>query len=68
MNNKVAAAYLRPIAESATLPNYQRALSLAINALENVDQLEEICAQQALQNTILTNKLLEMDTRLAKEG
>lgn len=39
MNNKEAAAYLRPIADSATMPNYQQALSLAIEALETVDEL-----------------------------
>ena len=67
MTRKEAAAYLRPIAESATLANYQQAMRLAIDALEDVEALEEIVVQQTLQNTLLTNKLLEMDERLAKE-
>ena len=68
MTKKEAAAYLRPIAESATLANYQQAMRLAIDALEDVEAMEEIVVQQTLHNTLLTNKLLEMDERLAKEG
>ena len=64
ITNKEAIEYLRPVAESATLTNYQQALRLAIEALENFERLEEIAAQQALQNTLLTNKLLELDKRL----
>ena len=67
MTRKEAVAYLRPIAESATLANYQQAMRLAIGALEDVEELEEIVVQQTLHNTLLTNKLLEMDERLAKE-
>ena len=64
MTRKEAAAYLRPIAESATLSNYQQALRLAIDAIEDVEDLEEIVVQQTLQNTLLTNKLLEMEAIL----
>ena len=67
MTRKEAIEYLRPIMESATLPNYQQAMRLAIDALEDVEALEEIVVQQTLHNTLLTNKLLEMDERLAKE-
>ena len=34
MTREEAAAYLRPIMESATLPRYQEALRLAVEALE----------------------------------
>ena len=43
-------------------------MRLAIDALEDVEAMEEIVVQQTLHNTLLTNKLLEMDERLAKEG
>jgi hypothetical protein len=68
MTRKEAIEYLRPIADSATLNNYQQALRLALDALEDVEELEEIVVQQTMQNTALVNKVLEMDARLAKEG
>lgn len=39
--NKDAVAYLRPIADGSTLPNYAKALELAIRALETVDELTD---------------------------
>lgn len=68
MTRKDAAVYLRPVAESATLSNYQEALMLAVDALEDVERLEEIVARLILQNNTLVNKVLEMDSRLAGEG
>ena len=65
MTRKEAIEYLRPIADSAVLPKYQQALRLALDALEDVEELEEIVVQQTLQNTALVNKVLEMDERLA---
>ena len=68
MTRKDAAVYLRPVAESATLSNYKEALTLAVDALEDVERLEEIVARLILQNNTLVNKVLEMDSRLAGEG
>ena len=38
-----AIKYLHSIAEFATLPNYQIALRMAIEALQEVERLEETC-------------------------
>ena len=68
MTRKEAAVYLRLIAENATVSNYQEALMLAVEALEDVERLEEITSRLILQNNTLVNKVLEMDSRLAGEG
>lgn len=65
MTRKEAIEYLRPIADSATLNNYQQALRLALDALEDVEELEEIVVQQTMKNIVLVNKVLELDNRLA---
>ena len=67
MTRKEAAVYLRLIAENAAISNYQEALMLAVEALEDVEQMEEIASRLILQNNTLVNKVLEMDARLARE-
>ena len=67
MTRKGAAAYLRLIAESAAISNYREALMLAVEALEDVEQMEEITSRLILQNNTLVHKVLEMDARLARE-
>lgn len=56
-----AIKYLHTIAESATLPNYQAALRMAIEALEQVEALEEIVEQQGVITLRLIEKELEAD-------
>ena len=40
MTRQEAVAYLRPILESASVPSYEAALRLAVDALEAMDALE----------------------------
>ena len=40
MTRQEAVAYLRPIMESASLPSYQAALRLAVEALEALEMME----------------------------
>ena len=61
MNRKEAIDYLRPIADSASLVNYQMALRMAIEALEQVEALEEIVMKQGEMNLRLIEKELEGD-------
>ena len=59
MTRKEAIAYLRPIADSASLVNYHTALRLAIEALEQVEALEEIVGMQGEMNLRFIEKELE---------
>lgn len=46
MTRGEAADYLRPIMESASLPNYQAALRLAVEALEELVNLQDLHRRQ----------------------
>lgn len=58
---KDAADYLRNIADNATTANHQAALRMAIEALEQVEALEEIVMKQGEMNLRLIEKELERD-------
>ena len=60
-----AIKYLHSIAEFATLPNYQVALRMAIEALEQVEALEEIVEMQGALNLSLIKKELADDGQQA---
>ena len=58
-NRQEAIEYLRPIADSAQPVNYQQALRIALEALEQVEALEEIVMKQGEMNLRLIEKELE---------
>ena len=60
-NRQEAITYLRSIADHATLSEYQQALRFAIDALEQVEALEEIVMKQGKMNLRLIEKELEAD-------
>lgn len=62
--NAKAAACLRPIMESVSMANYQQALRMAVEALEDVDELTAIAEKLASKDTMMTAKVMELYARL----